>query len=111
MSLPTLKSAATPADQPEHGGSPCTYDLIPIRLRVGISGHRNVSADHPSLTTEITKAIEYITQALAADSAAVKQQRIALTPEIGPNPSKWPTKSANLSTAGGGTMGSKKNEP
>ncbi|HBW20619.1 MAG: hypothetical protein ACLPN6_28480 [Streptosporangiaceae bacterium] len=79
MSLPTLKSATAPADQPEHGGSPGSYDLIPIRLRVGISGHRNVSADHPSLTTEITKAIEYITQALAADSAAVKQKHIALT--------------------------------
>ena len=41
---------------------------VPLRLRIGITGHRNIASDLPGLASEIAKAAEYITQVLAADS-------------------------------------------
>jgi hypothetical protein len=41
---------------------------VPLRLRIGITGHRNIAGDHPGLASEIAKASEYITQMLAADA-------------------------------------------
>jgi hypothetical protein len=41
---------------------------VPLRLRIGITGHRNLTGDLPGLAAEIAKAAEYITQVLAADS-------------------------------------------
>jgi hypothetical protein len=38
---------------------------ITMRLRIGVSGHRTVTAELPGLTSEISKAVEYITQKLA----------------------------------------------
>lgn len=45
---------------------------VPLTLRVGITGHRSVASDHPGLAAEIAKAVEYITQVLAADSARLR---------------------------------------
>jgi len=41
---------------------------IMVRLRVGISGHRTVTAGLPGLTGEIAKAVEYISQKLAVSA-------------------------------------------
>ena len=45
---------------------------VPLTLRVGITGHRGIATDHPGLAAEIAKAVEYITQVLAADSARLR---------------------------------------
>lgn len=45
---------------------------VPLTLRVGITGHRSLASDHPGLAAEIAKAVEYITQVLAADSARLR---------------------------------------
>ena len=39
---------------------------ISLAFRIGVCGHRAVSTAHPGLTAEITRAIDYITQRLAA---------------------------------------------
>src|SRR5271165_1320906 len=52
---------------------------IALRLRVGITGHRDVTAGHPGLTTEIANAIEYIIERLATDPGRVRSGEIALT--------------------------------
>jgi hypothetical protein len=44
---------------------------ITVRLRVGVSGHRTLTAALPGLTGEISKAVEYITQKLAVRSSQV----------------------------------------
>jgi len=49
-------------------GSVNRQGKVPLRLRIGITGHRNIAGDHPGLASEIAKAAEYITQVLAADS-------------------------------------------
>ena len=41
---------------------------VSLRLRIGITGHRNITGDLPGLASEIAKAAEYVTQVLAADS-------------------------------------------
>ena len=58
--------ADTGASPDANGGAAVPTQIMP-RLRIGISGHRPplVTADHPALTSEISKAIEYITQKLA----------------------------------------------
>jgi hypothetical protein len=38
---------------------------IALRLRVGVSGHRQLTAAHPGLVSEISKAVEYISEKLA----------------------------------------------
>src|SRR5580700_4757837 len=52
---------------------------VALRLRIGITGHRDITADHPGLTTEITNAVEYIIQRLAADPDRIRSGEIALT--------------------------------
>jgi hypothetical protein len=41
---------------------------ITARLRVGVSGHRTLTAALPGLTGEISKAVEYITAKLAVSA-------------------------------------------
>jgi SMODS and SLOG-associating 2TM effector domain 3 len=41
---------------------------VTLRLRIGITGHRDIAGGCPGLASEIAKAAEYITQVLAADS-------------------------------------------
>ena len=54
---------------PSRAGQPAGHDgKVQLRLRIGITGHRNIAGDHPGLASEIAKAAEYITQVLAADS-------------------------------------------
>jgi hypothetical protein len=48
-------------------GSVDRQGKVLLRLRIGITGHRNIGGDHPGLAPEIAKAAEYITQVLAAD--------------------------------------------
>jgi hypothetical protein len=52
---------------------------ITLRLRIGITGHRDVTAAHPGLTTEIANAVEYIIERLATDPGRVRSGEIALT--------------------------------
>jgi hypothetical protein len=52
---------------------------ITLRLRIGITGHRDVTTDHPGLSTEIANAIEYIIERLATDPDRVRSGEIALT--------------------------------
>ena len=58
---------------------PGDKSVITLRLRIGISGHRDVTADHPGLTTEIANAVEYIIERLATDPGRVRSGEIALT--------------------------------
>jgi hypothetical protein len=53
--------------RPDSNGGAAVQSQIVPRLRIGISGHRPplVTAALPGLTSEISKAIEYITQKLA----------------------------------------------
>jgi hypothetical protein len=60
------------------GGEP-DLGTIALSLRVGMSGHRNVSAGHPGLSTEIANAVEYIVQKLAADPDRIRSGQTALT--------------------------------
>jgi hypothetical protein len=54
-------------------GSPATaQSTVPPRLRIGVTGHRTVTGDHPGLLPEIAKAIEYITQMLAVDPGRLR---------------------------------------
>jgi hypothetical protein len=50
-----------------------------LRLRIGITGHRDITADHPGLVTEIANAVEYITQLLATDPDRVRSGDTVLT--------------------------------
>jgi SMODS and SLOG-associating 2TM effector domain 3 len=52
---------------------------VALRLRIGITGHRDITAEHPGLTTEIANAVEYIIQRLAVDPDRIRSGRIALT--------------------------------
>jgi len=52
---------------------------IILRLRIGITGHRDVTCDHPGLVTEIANAVEYITQLLATDPDRVRSGGTVLT--------------------------------
>jgi len=52
---------------------------IPLRIRIGVTGHRNLAPDHPGLATEISKAVEYIIQKLAVSAERVTPDDIALT--------------------------------
>ena len=65
--------------QPETAASVKGEGKITLRLRVGITGHRDITADHPGLTTEIANAIEYITQLVASDPERVGSDFIAMT--------------------------------
>jgi hypothetical protein len=66
--------------QQEAGHHPADDEgKVALRLRIGITGHRDIIADHPGLTTEITNAVEYIIQRLAADPDRIRSGEIALT--------------------------------
>lgn len=52
---------------------------IALRLRIGITGHRDITSDRPGLVTEIANAVEYITQLLATDPDKVRSGDIVLT--------------------------------
>jgi hypothetical protein len=52
---------------------------IALSLRVGVTGHRDVTADHPGLTTEIANAVEYIIQRLATDPDRIRSGETTLT--------------------------------
>jgi hypothetical protein len=52
---------------------------VALRLRIGITGHRDLSADHPGLATEIANAVEYISELLATDPERIRSGEIALT--------------------------------
>ena len=54
---------------------------VSLRLRIGITGHRNIAADHPGLATEIAKAAQYITQVLVTDPARLWSGSGAERPE------------------------------
>jgi hypothetical protein len=59
----------SPADE-----SADLHGQVPLRLRIGITGHRNIVGDHPGLASEVAKAVEYITQVLAADSDRLRSE-------------------------------------
>jgi cellulose biosynthesis protein BcsQ len=48
------------------GGESARLGKITATLRIGVYGHRSVSPAHPGLTAELSRALEYITQRLAA---------------------------------------------
>lgn len=52
---------------------------IVLRLRIGITGHRDIADDHPGLATEIANAVEYITQLLATDPDRIRSGDTVLT--------------------------------
>jgi hypothetical protein len=52
---------------------------VALRFRIGITGHRDITAEHPGLTTEIANAVEYIIQRLAANPDRIRSGEIALT--------------------------------
>jgi SMODS and SLOG-associating 2TM effector domain 3 len=60
-------------------GSVSQSSEIPLRIRIGVTGHRNLAPDHPGLATEISKAVEYIIQKLAVSAERVTPDDIALT--------------------------------
>jgi hypothetical protein len=60
-------------------GPPADEGKITLQLRVGVTGHRDIAADHPGLTTEIANALEYITQLLASNPGRVRPGDIVLT--------------------------------
>jgi SMODS and SLOG-associating 2TM effector domain 3 len=65
---PTEPGQSTERQRSQAGGSANHQGKVSLRLRIGITGHRNITGDHPGLASEIYKAAEYITQVLAADS-------------------------------------------
>ena len=52
---------------------------IALRLRIGITGHRDITGDYPGLVTEIANAVEYITQLLATDPDRIQSGDTVLT--------------------------------
>src|SRR5271154_4317075 len=50
------------------------HGQVPLRPRIGITGHRNIAGDHPGLASEVAKAVEYITQVLEADSDRLRPE-------------------------------------
>jgi SMODS and SLOG-associating 2TM effector domain 3 len=74
-----LSTASAEPGQPDADRPTDSHGTVTLRLRVGITGHRNVTADHPGLTTEIANAVEYITQLLATDPDRVQSGNIVLT--------------------------------
>jgi cellulose biosynthesis protein BcsQ len=68
-SVPAARAAEGTAPgaviRPTPSGELARPGTIPLTLRIGISGHRNISAGHPGLTAASTAAIEYITRRLA----------------------------------------------
>ena len=52
---------------------------VVLRLRIGITCHRDIDCDHPGLVTEIANAVEYITQLLATDPDRVRSGETVLT--------------------------------
>jgi hypothetical protein len=64
----TEPDGSTEPQRSQAAGSVNRQGKVPLRLRIGITGHRNIAGDHPGLASEIAKAAEYITQVLAADS-------------------------------------------
>jgi hypothetical protein len=52
---------------------------IILSLRIGITGHRDITCDHPGLVTEIANAVEYITELLATDPDRVRSGDTVLT--------------------------------
>jgi hypothetical protein len=63
----------------EDGNPAGDKGTVALRLRIGITGHRDVTADHPGLATEIANAVEYISEMLATDPERVRSGQIALT--------------------------------
>jgi len=68
-----VTNTATGEDPPSDKGT------VALRLRIGITGHRDITADHPGLVTEIANAVEYISELLAVDPERVRSGQIALT--------------------------------
>jgi SMODS and SLOG-associating 2TM effector domain 1 len=65
--------------EPETGHPPDDDGRIALSLRIGITGHRGITAHHPGLTTEIANAVEYVIARLAADPDRIRSGEIALT--------------------------------
>jgi hypothetical protein len=65
--------------QLETAGSAGDEGKITLRLRIGITGHCDITADHPGLTTAIANALEYITQLVASDPGRVESGSIVMT--------------------------------
>jgi hypothetical protein len=63
----------------EDGNPAADKGTVTLRLRIGITGHRDITADHPGLATEIANAVEYISEMLATDPERVRSGQIALT--------------------------------
>jgi len=61
------------------GGLGGDQGKIALSLRIGITGHRDISPDHHGLATEIANAVEYIVQRLAADPDRIRSGETALT--------------------------------
>lgn len=69
-----LIQRAPSGEPPEAGQS-----AVVLRLRVGITGHRDLTADHPELVTEIANAVEYISELLATDPERIRSGETVLT--------------------------------
>jgi hypothetical protein len=77
--MKNLSTAQAELRPPDTGRPADNQGKVTLRLRIGITGHRNLTADHPGLTTEIANAVEYITQMLATDPDRVQSGNIVLT--------------------------------
>ena len=77
-----MKDIGTAQTERTHPGTTQYADdqgEVILRLRIGITGHRDITADHPGLVTEIANAVEYITQLLATDPDRVRSGDTVLT--------------------------------
>ncbi len=70
------ESGTAEAEQPRSPAdeSADLHGQVPLRARIGITGHRNITCDHPGLASEIAKAVEYITQVLVADPDRLRSE-------------------------------------
>src|SRR5215467_6655705 len=74
-----IETAQTERTHPEMTQYAGDQGEIILRLRIGITGHRDITRDHPGLVTEIANAVEYITQLLATDPDRVRSGDAVLT--------------------------------
>lgn len=77
----TRSTATVPiSPSPPEAGNPAgDQGTVALRLRIGITGHRDITADHPGLVTEIANAVEYISELLATDPDRIRPGQTALT--------------------------------
>jgi hypothetical protein len=73
MTAPRTVQVGHKQPETDHQGA------IALSLRIGITGHRDITDDHPGLTTEIANAVEYIIERLATDPDRIRSGEIALT--------------------------------